>query len=88
MAESIGIIFEGDKNRGTYLRSMASIARTRRPLPTRSLFPLRLLLSVLSYLDHAFVVALHAVNALAGLGKDKFVDAILADLALEAVGVV
>lgn len=53
--------------------------------PTRRLFAFGLLLRVLSYLDHTFVMALHAVDALAGLCKDKLVDAILADLALETV---
>jgi hypothetical protein len=33
-------------------------------------------------------MAVHAVNSLAGLGKDELVDALLADLALEAVGMV
>lgn len=39
-------------------------------------------------LGHALVVAGHAVYALAGLGEDELVDAVVADLALEAMGVV
>jgi hypothetical protein len=80
--------------RGTYLRPIASVAL---PLPLPGvcgsrpaccLFPLCFLLGVLSYLDHPFIMALHAIDALARLRKDKFVDTILADLALEAVRMV
>ena len=69
----------------------ASIAVARlggRAPAIHGLFTLSLLLGVLSYSYHAFVVAVHAVDALAGFGKDKLVDALLADLAFEAVGVV
>jgi hypothetical protein len=70
----------------TYLKTLASVAVPGTCGPVDAcLFSLRFLLGVLSYLDHAFVVALHAVDALAGLCKDELVDAILADLALEAV---
>lgn len=51
-------------------------------------FPLSFLLCVLPYSYHTVVMAVHAINTLAGFGKDKLVDAILADLALEAMGVI
>lgn len=38
--------------------------------------------------DHAFVVTIHAIYSLARLGEDKFVDAILANFAFEAVGMI
>ena len=49
---------------------------------------LGLLLGMLANFDHAFVVTFHAIYAVAGFGKHELVDAVLADLALEAVGVI
>lgn len=37
---------------------------------------------------HPLVMAVHAVNAVTGLGKDELVDSVAADLALEAVGMI
>ena len=51
-------------------------------------FTLCLFLSVFPNLDHALVVAVHAVDALASLCKDKFINAAMADFALEAVSVI
>lgn len=45
-------------------------------------------LSMTTNFGHAGVVASHAVNSLACFGEDKFVDAITAYFALEAVGMV
>lgn len=50
------------------------------------LFPLAL--SMTSNFCHAFVVAAHAVNAVAGLCEDELVDSVVTDLALEAVSVI
>jgi hypothetical protein len=33
-------------------------------------------------------MAIHTVYALTGLGKDEFIDAVLADFAFEAVGMI
>lgn len=41
-----------------------------------------------SYLDHTFVVTIHAVNALTSLGEDKFINAIGTNFALEAMRMV
>jgi hypothetical protein len=43
---------------------------------------------MLSYFYHAFAVAVHAIDALAGFGKDEFIDSVFADFTFEAVGVV
>ena len=51
-------------------------------------FTLCLFLSVFPNLDHALVVTVHAVDALTSLCKDEFVDAAMADFALEAVSVI
>lgn len=37
---------------------------------------------------NALIMAVHAVDALAGLGENELVNPILADLALEAVGMI
>ena len=37
---------------------------------------------------HALIMAIHAIDALARLGEHELVDAVLADLALEAMGVI
>jgi hypothetical protein len=58
------------------------------PCSVHSPFPLSLLLGVFPYSYHTVVMTVHAVDALTGFGKDKLVDAILADLAFEAVGVI
>lgn len=39
-------------------------------------------------LCHAFVVTVHAIYAVTGLCEDEFVDSVVANLALEAVGVI
>jgi hypothetical protein len=39
-------------------------------------------------LDHSLIVTVHAVNALASLGKHKFVNLGFADFTLETVGVI
>jgi len=49
---------------------------------------LPLTLCMTADLCHALVMAAHAVNAVTGLGKDELVDSVVADFALEAVGVV
>jgi len=43
---------------------------------------------VFAYLDHAFIVAVHAVDSLAGLCENEFIDAVAADFTLEAVSMI
>ena len=50
------------------------------------LFPLALCMT--TNFCHALVVTVHAVYAVTCLGKDELVDPVVADLALEAVGVI
>lgn len=68
--------------------SSTAFPRLGRATTTLRSLSLGLLLGMLAYPDHAFVMAFHAVNPVTGLGEDKFVDAILAHFALEAVGVI
>lgn len=69
--------------------SQTALSRTSRARKSGSSpFSFSLLLGVLPNLDHALVVAIHAIYSLASLGENKFVDAILAYFALETVGVV
>lgn len=51
-------------------------------------FPLSPFLGIFSDLDHAFIMALHTIYALACLGKNKFVDSILAYFAFEAMSMI
>lgn len=55
---------------------------------TTSSILLSFLLSVISDLDHAFVVTVHAIDSLTSFGKNKFVDSVLANFAFEAVRVI
>lgn len=59
-----------------------------RPTATLCPFSFRLLLRMLANPYHAFVMTFHAVYPVACLGEDELVNAILADLAFEAVGVI
>lgn len=43
---------------------------------------------MLSNANHPLVMALHTVDSAAGLGEDKLIDTVFANLALEAVGVI
>jgi multisubunit Na+/H+ antiporter MnhB subunit len=65
-----------------------AFSRFRRPAATLSPLSFCFLLRVLAYPNHPFIMALHAVDSVAGLGEDELVNAILTHLALEAVGVV
>lgn len=51
-------------------------------------FALSLFLGIFSDLDHAFIVALHAIYALASFGEDKFVDSVLAYFTFEAMSMI
>jgi len=51
-------------------------------------FTLSLFLCVLSDLDHTFIVTLHTIYALTGLGEDKLVYPILAYFTFEAMRVI
>lgn len=63
------------------------VARTRRTTSTAP-FLLGLLLGVPPDLNHALVVTVHAIDALARPGEDKFLYPFLADLTLEAVSMI
>jgi len=66
------------------------ISRPRRTAAAAicSLFSLGLLLRVFSYFNHAFVMTIHAVYALTCFCEDEFVNAVVADFALETVGMI
>lgn len=63
-------------------------SRTRRPAAASGPFPLCFLLGVFPDLDHTLVVAIHAIDALTCLCKDKLVNTLCADFALEAMGMI
>lgn len=49
---------------------------------------LRFFLGVFPDLDHTCIMAVHAVYALTGLGKDELFNSFLADFTSEAVGMI
>jgi hypothetical protein len=61
------------------------ISRLRR---TSSLLLLPFLLRMSPNLCHALIMAIHAINTLARLGKDKFIDTCFAHFTLEAMGMI
>jgi len=62
-----------------------AVTRLGRATAPYRFLPLGLLLSMFSDFNHALVVAVHTIDPLAGLGKNEFVYAVLADLTIEAV---